>query len=77
MSDDILLASDLALASFGIMDHQIILLQRQEHVIEIKGITLSRFKSYVSGIFQFVHVNDESFMHMEASAFLRVLCLKQ
>ena len=72
VTNDLLTASDNGLlsvlvlldlsAAFDTIDHRI-LLQRLEHLIGIKGIALSWFKSYFSDRLQFVHVNDQSSMH--------------
>ena len=40
---------------------------RLEHVIRIKGTALGWFKSYLSDRFQFVLVNEESFLHARVS----------
>ena len=73
---DLLLASDGALvsvlvlldlsAAFNTIDPSI-LLQRLEHVIDIKGTALGWFRSYLSDRFQFVLVNEESFSHTRVS----------
>ena len=53
----ILVLLDLS-AAFDTIDHTI-LLQRLEHLVGIKGIALSWFKSYFSDRSQFVNVNDK------------------
>ena len=76
VTNDLLLASASGLvsvlvfldlsAAFDIIDHNI-LLQKLEHVIEIKGTALGLFKSYLSDRFQFVLVNKESSSHTRVS----------
>ncbi len=79
VTNDLLLASDQGIrglvsvfvlldlsAAFDTIDHHI-LLQRLEHSIGNKGTALGWFKSYLSDRFQFVHVNDVSFLRSKVS----------
>uniref|UniRef100_A0A8C9XHM2 Reverse transcriptase domain-containing protein n=1 Tax=Sander lucioperca TaxID=283035 RepID=A0A8C9XHM2_SANLU len=68
ITNDLLTAADKGLvsvlvlldlsAAFDTIDHTI-LLQRLEHLVGIKGIALSWFKSYFSERSQFVNINDK------------------
>ena len=49
-------------ATFETIHHHI-LLQRLEHLFGIKGLALCWFKSYLSDRFQFVHVNNKSYIY--------------
>uniref|UniRef100_A0A8C9XXU8 Reverse transcriptase domain-containing protein n=1 Tax=Sander lucioperca TaxID=283035 RepID=A0A8C9XXU8_SANLU len=61
----ILVLLDLS-AAFDTIDHTI-LLQRLEHLVGIKGLALSWFKSYFSERSQFVNINDESSKYAKVS----------
>ena len=61
----ILVLLDLS-AAFDTIDHSI-LLQRLEHLVGIKGIALSWFRSYFSDRSQFVNVNDKSSKYAKVS----------
>uniref|UniRef100_A0A8C9Y8D9 Reverse transcriptase domain-containing protein n=1 Tax=Sander lucioperca TaxID=283035 RepID=A0A8C9Y8D9_SANLU len=74
--NDIFLATDSGLvsilvlldlsAAFDTIDHTI-LLQRLEHLVGIKGIALSWFKSYFSERSQFVNINDKPSKYAKVS----------
>ena len=61
----ILVLLDLS-AAFNTIDHTI-LLQRLEHLVGIKGIALSWFKSYFSEQSQFVNINDKPSKYAKVS----------
>uniref|UniRef100_A0A8C9XHL9 Reverse transcriptase domain-containing protein n=1 Tax=Sander lucioperca TaxID=283035 RepID=A0A8C9XHL9_SANLU len=76
ITNDLLTAADKGLvsvlvlldlsAAFDTIDHTI-LLQRLEHLVGIKGIALSWFKSYFSERSQFVNINDKPSKYAKVS----------